>query len=400
MKPGIASAFASGRLIRPAPSQPDLIHLVRALGALCGAESMADMEPTRHLMELIGPAEHIVFVLLDGMGMNIVRPLKSNSFIRSHLIGQILAPCPSTTACALTSIATGDWPARHGVTGWFTYLPQHGLTITTLPFVERFSQQPLAARGMTVQSVLPLAAFYPRMTRRTLTLMPAPICNTTYAVYSRGDTPAAGYSSVPDSVSQVVAEVNAAREPTYTHLYIPDVDTACHHRGVGNPSVMTLMNMLDDQLARLAEETNGKARIVISADHGLIDVPITDHMSMFPDDPLLKLLEAPASGDARLPVFHVRPGKTEDFEEGFHQRFGHSMLLLASEEAAQMNLFGPGEMSAISRRRFGDFIGIAHRAATLHYVLPSPSGAAHREPYLAQHAGLSPDEMEIPLILA
>src|SRR4051794_24740317 len=148
MSPIIQEAFNDGRLVRPDPAQPDLVHLVRALGALCGVEHFGDSSFTQQLMNQIGVADHYVFVLLDGLGMNLVRKLPADSFIRRHLRTHIRATSPSTTACALTSVATGEWPCRHGVCGWFTYLPDRNLSVTMLPFVERFSGESLASRGL------------------------------------------------------------------------------------------------------------------------------------------------------------------------------------------------------------------------------------------------------------
>jgi hypothetical protein len=70
---------------------------------------------------------------------------------------------------------------------------------------------------------------------------------------------------------------------------------------------------------------------------------------------------------------------------------------LTTDEALRMNLFGPGEMSPAIRRRFGDFVGIPYRPATMAF---HPPGKPLGEVYLAVHAGLSPQEMQVPLCIA
>ncbi len=395
--------FSTGRLVRPLPEEPDVIHLIRALATLCGLQEFGHMPATRRLIELIGMADHYVFVLLDGLGMNIVRRLPTDSFLRRHLRAQISAGCPSTTACALTSVATGQWASEHAVTGWFTYVPDRDLSVVVLPFTERFTQERLSARGLKPEDILPVAGFQSRLPRRTMTFLPTPIAHTPYAEYSRAHTSACGYESIPDAIDQTIAHVanQPEKEKTYTHLYIPDVDTFSHHNGVQHPKVTELLELLDAQLTRLTSALSGRARIIISADHGLIDVPVENHMTLFHDDPLLKLLRVPPSGDARMPVFHVRDEQHRQFAEKFEQRFGHSMILLPTNEADEMRMFGPQRLSPIARQRFGDFIGLACRPATLHWV--PPRRAPETEPkkvYVAQHAGLSPDEMEVPLIVA
>jgi hypothetical protein len=400
MNAQLADAFAREELVRPMPEEPSLVHLVRALGTLSGAKGLDEYAATQSLMELIGPAEHYVFVVLDGLGMNILRQLSADSFLATHLRTRIQSSCPSTTASALTSVATGQWPAQHAVTGWFTHLPEFGLTATILPFTERYTQKSLTERGLTAQSVMPVPAFYAEMSHRSLTLLPRPIVDTAYATYSRGYTPGLGYTSVSQAVDAIADFLKHQNGPTHVHLYVPDIDTACHKRGVGDPYVYSLIQQIDAQLTRLAGMVPKSTRIVVTADHGLIDVPLSNHLPIFPGDPLLELLEAPPSGDARMPLFHVRPTARQAFVDLFQQRYAHSFTLLSIEEAEELELFGPKPWAPVARRRFGDFVGVAVRPATLLYHPPVLPTGATRQTYLAQHAGLSPDEMYIPLILA
>ena len=399
MESRIAQAFAARKLVRPTFDEPDMVHLVRAIAAITGVKDFDVTPPVERLISEIGQAPHIVFILLDGLGMNIISRLPPESFLKQHVRLVMRATSPSTTACALTSIATGHWPGQHGITGWFTYLPEHSLTITPLPFTERFSQRSLAEQ-LKATDVLPVPAFYPHMTHHNLTLLPIQIVNTTYATWARGYTPGQGFTSYADAVDKILAQLSTATAPTYTHWYVPDVDSLCHHRGITYEGVDALVGRLDAALVRLAEGMPAGTRLIISADHGLIDVPVSSHMHIHEGDSLLDLLACPPTGDARLPVFHVREGRREEFVEEFNSRFGHSMSLLSTDQAEEMGLFGPRPWNSTAKRRFGDFVGIADRPATLHYIQRHAPPKATKEPYLAQHAGLSPDEMLIPLIIA
>ena len=149
----LEQVFSEGLIVRPSDDRANLVHLIRAIGTLCGVPNLPVNSRTRELIELIRPAEHLVFILLDGLGMNIVERLPASSFLASNLKREIAATSPSTTACALTTVATADYPNRHGVTGWFTHLPEHNVTAMTLPFAERFSGKPLAERG--IKAVIP-----------------------------------------------------------------------------------------------------------------------------------------------------------------------------------------------------------------------------------------------------
>lgn len=398
MDPRIANAFDSGALLRPRPEQPDLVHLARAIATLAGAERFAATPPVTHVLDCIGRPQHVVFVLLDGLGMNLVERLPKTAFLRDNLRTILRATSPSTTACALTSIATGMWPSEHGITGWYTHLPERHLTVTTLHMVERFSGEPLAQRGISVQELLPLPSFHSELRAAPLTLLPESIADTPFARYSRGDTAFSPYQNLSQAFERVLDFVSHASEATYTHLYFPDVDTVCHHYGLNDSRVMPLLVELDNQLRQLSRALPNDAKLVITADHGLTEVSKEAHLPLCGDDAIMALLEAPPSGDGRMPIFHVRSGSELDFSQAFNAQFGEGFALLNIKEAEQMGLFGPEQMSNTARERFGDFVGIALAPVILHYA--SQRSPAPQHFYFAQHAGLTPDELLIPLVVA
>src|SRR5260221_3879085 len=172
MPPDLTELFTSGTLLRPSDTEPNLVHLIRALATIAGVRDLDAAPAVRDLGNLIGPARHLIFMLMDGMGMNLLERLPASSFLASSVQREIRATCPSTTACALTTVATAAYPNQHGVSGWVTHLPDRRLTIATLPFVERFSGEPLARRGIRGGDVGPLPPVLPRVTYGTLVLSP------------------------------------------------------------------------------------------------------------------------------------------------------------------------------------------------------------------------------------
>src|SRR5688572_13297583 len=181
----LEQAFAGGQLVRPSDRNPNLVHLVRAIGSLAGHRDIEQSPCVQELAADIGPADHLVFILLDGLGMNLLRALPAETFLVRNFKRQLISTCPSTTACALTSVATGAYASRHGVTGWFTYLPALGISIATLPFVERITGLPLAQRGIRPEDVVPVGPLTPHMSHDPLTIVPLTLGNTTYNLFTR-----------------------------------------------------------------------------------------------------------------------------------------------------------------------------------------------------------------------
>ena len=397
MDESLRELFENSGLLRAVDGTPNSIDLTKALAAAAGVEGVEETEWSPSLRELIGDPDLLLFVIVDGLGMNLIERLPESSFLRSHMALELRAITPSTTACAFTAFATGFYPFESGITGWFTYLPEHRLTATVLPFLERYSETPLQDYGISVDSVFPREVLTPRMGRTPLSILPNEICHSVAAKHLRGHTEAIEYSTKEEALDRTIAAVTEARTRSYLFLYLPHVDALSHEKGPSHPEVFKLTRLIDGHLERLAASLGSDARMVITADHGQIMVPLNKQHLLVDGDPLLETLEHPPTAEGRFPIFHVSPDRREEFLEIFHERFSQSFSLLALEEAEEAGLFGPGEIAGSLRARFGDYVGVAREVAIIGYL---SANEPERKITIGRHGGLSPDEMRVPLILA
>ena len=396
MDESLRELFENGGLLRAVDDTPNSIDLTKTLAATAGVEGVAETKWSTSMRELIGDPDLLLFVVVDGLGMNLMERLPESSFLRSHMACELRAITPSTTACAFTAFATGFYPFESGITGWFTYLPEHRLTATILPFLERYSETPLQDYGISVDSVFPREVLTPRMGHRPLSILPSEICHSVAARHLRGHTEAIEYSSIAEALEHTISAVTEARPKSYLFLYLPHVDTLSHEKGPTHPEVFKLVRLIDEQLDRLATSLGSDARMVITADHGQITVPLHKQHLLADGDPLLETLQHPPTAEGRFPIFHVSPDRREEFLEIFRERFSQSFSLLALEEAEEAGLFGPGEIGANLRARFGDYVGVAKEVAIIGYLNSNePEGKVT----IGRHGGLSPDEMRVPLIV-
>ncbi len=382
--------FAEGALVRPDAAQPSTVHLARALATLAGVSGIPASPPAAQIAAAIGEVKHCVFILIDGLGMNLIEALPAVAFLRRHFVLELQAVFPSSTAPALTSLATGCWPAEHAVTGWWTYLPDAGLTSTILPFVERFGGRPLEELGVSANAVFRTPSLLPRM-RDAASWMPAPIAGSIYSRYFTGNTPTRGYRRIGDACAAIAERIAATAGATYTYFYIPDLDNAEHEHGPDAPEIGRVLQRLAAEIERLAEALPGSARIVISADHGQIAIPPPARHALTAKDPLLRSLRHPPTGDYRVPLFHAADGAGDDFAAEFRARFGETWALLRVGDADELRLLGPEPIGDETRRRLGDYLVIGAGAEAILYVPDAPMRG--------YHGGLSAAEMRIPLIV-
>lgn len=394
----LLTKFETGALLRPTPHVPNIVDLARALAWVAGAGGIDLTANSSRLAAIIGPADHLVVILADGLGMTLVEELPDSAFLATQLVTELRTVFPSSSATVLTALATGEWPNTHGVTGQWTHLPEIRATADLLRFAARTGGRSLAKLGVTVEQVFPLPSLVRSMRRDTLALYPEPVVNSASAAYFSGYRARQGYRTLAEAVDHLIARVGAAEAPTYSYLYTPWIDLEAHRHGVGHPGVRAAVVGLDRALERLATRLNGRARLVLTADHGLLDTPVVARHWLRPGHDIFRGLAFPPSGDARVMYLHVRDGEHDGIRRRFREHYGERFFLISTEEAEQLELFGPGPLTAWVRRRLGDLIVISSGADVLEYV---PAGSIDRlMAVTSHHSGLTPAEMRIPLVVA
>ena len=401
----LLAAFASGTCVRPSARDANLLDLVTAIAAATGVPGAA---PTGHagaIAERLAGAEHVVFVLADGLGLHFVDALPRDAWLRRHLVQPLLAPFPSTTAVSITSIGTGRWLTDHASPGWWAYLPAQDLIAVPLPFQRLADERPLDELGIAPADVFPVPSLMSRMRHAPELVLPAAIADSAYSRYLGGTATRAGYDTLAGAVEHIAARVEAADGPTYTYWYVSRVDTLAHELGTTHERTTDALRDLDEQLAALAgrvAELAAPVRVVVTADHGHLDVPEGGRQMLAADDPLLAFLRFHPTGDVRVVYFHVRADANAEahaaFRALFAARFEERWVLLTTDEVDALRLMGPNPLSAETRARIGDYTAIALGAEVMRYA-----GVPGAERFLrqqSQHSGLSPHEMTIPLVIA
>ncbi|MBI4340174.1 MAG: alkaline phosphatase family protein [Chloroflexi bacterium] len=394
----LVAAFDQGALLRPAPEALNLVDLACAVAQWAGAEGLPRTPWANKAAEYIGPGQHLILVLADGLGMNLLEALPGGAFLPRHVAVSLRTVFPSATAVALTSLATARWPGQHAVVGWWTHLPEIRGAATILQFAARSDRRPLSELKMSTQQAFPVPSAFARFKRDTLAILPQRIAGGTYTDYFTGGRAVVGSRSLAEAVDIAVERVRRAEAPTFTYLYTGRIDETAHTYGLTRPEVTAALTDLNREMERLAEGLAGKGRVLLTADHGFLDTAEGSRHEIRFYDPLLSFLWYPPSGDARVLYLHAKPGTRGRIRDYFYRRFGARFSLLTVEEAEVLNLFGPEPLSPVARSRLGDLIAISHGADAVEYRVAGGNGRVMQE--ASQHSGLTPQEMLVPLVVA
>ncbi len=390
--------FRDGDLLHPfeGDAPPSTVDLARAVSNIGGVPLSDDDDRAAELVERIGHERPLLFVLVDGLGCVFHERARPDGFLASAEEVQLRAVFPSTTAAALTTLATGVWPSQHGIPAWNTHLHDRNITATILPYVERISNRPLRQFGVRPNEAFAYPSRLAQIDTHLRTYHPRQIAHSEFNLYSRGEWPTDPYDHLRNAVAAVVRRIVDQNEGGVHYLYLPMLDAASHRAGPNSSDAQRALNAVDRALTELRDQFAGRARIAVTPDHGELHIAEADKATILPHDPLLDDLHTAPFGEPRVPMFCVRPGRERRFAAKFRERWGQDWALLSRAEFEALQLFGAGTLSAASAERIGTHIAITNKAKIITY------GEAGNPQFklIGHHAGLRPEEMEIPLLLA
>ena len=325
-----------------------------------------------------GRYRNVVLFLLDGMGMDaLAHDLPADSFFNTHIFRELSAVFPSTTTAATTAIETDYAPSEHGWLGWSLYFHEIDRMVDVFPNRVSVTRE-VAAPYHVGETYLPLHPVFDRITA---------------AGYAKAALISPfGDPKYPELSDIREALISGCREegPHFFYAYWGDPDHTMHESGVYADEVRKVLKELEAYIQDLALTLPDDTLLLVTADHGLIDVShlyVTDHPE------LTETLLRPTSVEPRATVFYVKPDRLADFPALFKEAFPEGFALMTGEEFRLSGILGPGEPTPKLKDLTGDFVAVSLTGACLDY--------APKESMLkGAHAGLTRLEMRVPLIAA
>jgi predicted AlkP superfamily pyrophosphatase or phosphodiesterase len=329
---------------------------------------------------LLADADQVVLFVVDGLGWEQVQARLSTVPSIATMEGRsITTVAPSTTATALTSLTTGLPPGQHGVVGYRVAI--HGEVLNVL----RWS----TAAGDARQSIPP-AKFQP--TPPFLGERPPVITRAEYR--TSGFTGAHldparywGYRTLSTMVTEVDRRLRAS-EP-FVYAYYDGLDKVAHEYGLGEHYDAEL-TWIDYTIDRLLAVLPRRAALVVTADHGQVDVG--DNVLQLGSEVLT--LCSMQSGEGRFRWLHARPGRAAALCDAAVAAHGRDAWVVPRDEAVAAGWFGP-TVNDSALARLGDVALVARRDVAFHD--PQDTGPYH---LVGRHGALTKAEMLVPLLAA
>ena len=333
--------------------------------------------------------QHVVVIVVDGLGAAALRSRSGHARTLAPLLGKsttIDSGFPTTTAAALATLTTGTPPGQHGLVG-YRIRDAAGRLTNQLNGWDAAMDPATWQRSRTVFE----RATESGVTARAIGLPKYADSGFTAAVlrgadYLGGRTMADRFQAAEDALHTA--------GPGLTYLYIAELDQLAHARGWESPEWTAALETLDALVGDFARRLGPGRGALLTADHGIIDVPESGHV-LFDTAPELLEGVADIAGEPRfLHLYLSDPSDAAEVASRWRDAEGDRAWVATREEAIAAGWFG-GEVAEEVAPRIGDVL-VAARKRIAYYDSRDPNRTGRN--MIGQHGSLTPEETRVPLL--
>ncbi|UFU01615.1 alkaline phosphatase family protein [Ruania suaedae] len=362
-----------------------LLGAVGSLGLDLPPEPAARMSSARARLGLPAATKACV-VLVDGLGgHNLDQRSGSAPFLTgADRVGSVRTTFPSTTATNVTYLGTGWEGGRTRMLGYsvraapravVNLVSWNGPAVPEQWQAETTVFEHLEQAGRTAVSVGPWRFADSGLTR---------------AAWRGGEYAAA--ESLRERVDTAVAEL---RDPDVdvVYLYWGELDSHGHRHGWQSPGWEELLAVTDAELDRLARLLPPGTLLLVTADHGMVDVAAHERIDLAGREDLTRDVDLVA-GEPRAVHLYCAPGSANAVAGRYRAALGEQAQVLTRAEVIDSGMIGPTTPAAAPV--VGDVV-VAARGNQA--VMDSRSQSAASLALVGMHGGVTDAETLVPLVV-
>jgi predicted AlkP superfamily pyrophosphatase or phosphodiesterase len=335
------------------------------------------------------PARSAVMFVVDGLGARNLAARSGHARFLSETGGKKDAArtvFPSTTTAALTSLLTGVDPGQHGLVGYRVRIPGTNEAPNQLKGWETHGLDPLSW-----QRAQPIFERESAGGRPCFVVSRAKFEGSGFtAAIMRGATFVPAANSLDGA--KLAADLVAQHPGALVYLYAPELDAIAHQRGWKSDEWASALETVDAAARSLAVALPADAGALLTADHGMIDVPRHRQLLLTEGDDLVDGV-AVIGGEPRMLHLYAEPGRADAVLTAWRASESARSWVMSRDEAIAAALFGP--VAPEVRDRIGDVL-VAARSGVAYYDDRLVDKAPQK--MVGQHGSLTDEERTVPLI--
>src|SRR5450759_602544 len=370
--------------------------------------------------------EAVVLFLVDGFGWRFFEKFQEAPVLKSTTklgkVEKLIAQFPSTTAAQLTTLHAGMPVGEHGIFEWIYYEPTLDAIIAPLLFSFGGTSQrdTLKQVGAKPRRLFPQTTLYQQLKKQDIAstiFQHREYTPSTYGDVIFSGAKAIGYKTLPEALVNL-AEALAKPSSTsragtgitskeYFVLYYEKIDSVSHEYGTDSAQtsaeIQVFLMTMETILLNALKGNRKKILFLLSADHGQSETDPQTTVYLHRETRFAGIekflrtnqqgtLIVPA-GSARDFFLYIRPGMVEEAQAFLALRLEGKAEVRKVADLAVEGYFGP-RVSPQFLGRAGDLVILPYRGETVWWYEKNK----YEQRYYGHHGGLTPQEMEIPLI--
>lgn len=362
-----------------------------------GTDTIADLLPAVAARLGVGEVAHNplpegdrwVVLLIDGLGWHNLLGAPDAAPFLSELAAHgdsWTSGVPSTTVTSLTSLGTGLPPGNHGMVGYSSRMPRTGALFNAL----------IWDSAVTPREYQPHPTWFERLRQAgitTSTVSPARFEGSGLTFAALRGPKFYGVDNERDEDLRVELAVRGATadDKTLTYVYERELDHCGHSLGCGSMQWRNELIRIDGLVEHLREELPSDVRLVVTGDHGMLDIASANHI-IIEDHPDLTAGLDLVAGEGRLRQLYVDREPLAAVAQRWRDVLGSRSWVRTRDEAIDEGWFGAVLPEVTTR--YGDLlVAMADDSALMTRTQPRELGL------VGQHGSLTEVEMTIPLLV-
>jgi Type I phosphodiesterase / nucleotide pyrophosphatase len=422
LDPSIEEALLSRRfqeeLILPSYDTFCISNIPGTISSLFGIRTkrVLPREPIASHVDTDGIRRAILLVV-DGLGYDIwSRHARYNGFFQEMtekgLVFPITTVFPSTTAAALTTLATGLTPQEHGLPEWHVYIKNLDMIIATLPFSpmgERGQDRLIGTASPTMLfSGIPLLHTLRTAGVETKALLSSHIAASAYTRIAMRGSEIIPYASLSDMAVKLARTAEDSKEPAFVYAYWDGIDIIGHLYGPDSQEFEAETSTFSGVLKReflegLDRDSTYRTLLIVTADHGQLCVSPGQTIYL---NKLKNLKRNFMSGDKGRPILptwsprdvalYIDEGKLDHIYDYLSKTLGDAAFVIKTRDAIEGGFFGVGVPTRRFLERAGNLLVLPRENKTVWYEFIK----GKKFELLGMHGGLTKTELLVPFAIS
>ena len=324
---------------------------------------------------------NVIFLILDCLGTDIIeKNLDENSLLRKNIVTSVTSVYPPTTAAATTAFHSGLSPLENGWVGWMPYFKKYNSIIELFSGKDFYTRKQIIERPESIN--LEHETIYEKICNRNKDIK-------FHKVFPK-NIQKDGAQDFKDLCNKIKNHCNN-NDRNLISAYWNEPDHTIHHNGVKCSCVKEVLENIENHLKNLVDKLEDSV-VIISADHGAVNV---DEIYINEIPEINDCLKMPPSIETRIVTFFIKKGMKNKFKNAMNKYFEGEYILYTKKKFLDSGLFGKGKQHQNINDYLGDYTLVFYKKKSVRYSIDG----VKEPPLIADHGGISKEEMTVPLIV-